>query len=128
MSEVFKCRIIKPSSTPWVEVQADTIEDAASKFYSRIPTHQSSVRWRLEDGSYAHFVLYEVENGESLDQFIGRWFTKGITRKGGFKSGPQTLKQLAEILGWTKDPNDLLTKWEGEEDEWYDSSGKAVSV
>jgi hypothetical protein len=128
MSEMFKCRIIKPSTTPWVEVQAETIEEAASQFYSKLDIPRSAIQWRIEDGSYAHFVLYEVENAESLDQFIGRWFTKGITRKGGFKSDPQTLRQIAELLGWTKDPNELLTKWEGEEDEWCDSLGKAVSA
>jgi len=127
MSEVFKCRSIKPSASPWVEVQAETIEEAASKFYSKLPLPRSALSWRLEDGSYAHFILYEVENASSLDQFIGRWFTKGITRRGNFKSGPQTLKQIAELLGWMKDPNDLLTKWEDEEEEWYDSSDKAVA-
>ena len=128
MSSIFKCRIIKPSVASWIEVPGDDADEVANKFYSKLSIPQSTFKYKLDDGSYANFVLYEVENVEGITQFVGRWFTKGITRKGSFNSGPQTLKQIAEQLNWSKDPNELLAHWDGEEPEWYNSLGAVVNV
>ena len=106
----------------------DDADEVANKFYSKLSIPQSTFKYKLDDGSYANFVLYEVENVEGITQFVGRWFTKGITRKGSFNSGPQTLKQIAEQLNWSKDPNELLAHWDGEEPEWYNSLGAVVNV
>lgn len=112
--DTFKCRSIVPNRIDWLEVKAESAGLAANEYHSRAFVDQATLKWRLEDGTYVHFALIEVENG---GEFIARRFTRGITRAG--RKSSITLEDIAKQLGWFGDPQELINPgWEGEEDSW----------
>lgn len=63
-----------------------------------------------EDRYEIHFALVEVEgHGEWVSRVFryGLWRRGGVVRKG-TPTQDQVLAKIAETLGWTHDPRDLL--------------------
>jgi hypothetical protein len=121
--QIFKCRSLKPQESPITEIEAETIEGAAEEFhfnynsniFPRYPSYSISNTF---DSSAVNFMLVEVDG----EEFVSRFYSNKIWRKGGVKdpkSFEQKLKEIADGLGWKKDPNDLVSEdWPGEEKEW----------
>lgn len=66
-------------------------------------------------GNSIWFALIEIEG---KDPIISRIYTSGIVRIGAIRR-ELTLSEIATHLGWEKDPEELLSEWEGEETEWH---------
>ena len=120
---IYKCRTIKPKLTEWREVEAESPEVAANEFHAKYQLYFDNLKLKIETkdkGMYlVHFVVVEIEgHGEQ----VSRIFEYGIWRAGGVKK-PEVplktrLKELAEKLGWTHEPEELVAEgWEGEESE-----------
>ena len=111
----YKCRVTKPNMGEWVVVKANTPEEAANEF------HYSNSRYEAitylpplnEGGETIYFATIEIDgHGE----FVARSFYSGIGRRGGVTRPRITLRKIAEILGWEKDPQELIEPgWEYEE-------------
>lgn len=122
---IFKCRFNVPFIGQWKEVEAESPEAAANSFHYgldldgiRLPLRDAGGEWR--PGDSVSLAVVEVEGHEPV---ISRVFKAGIVRRGGVKpKGPsfdQRLAEVAALLGWTKDPRELIAPgWEGENEKW----------
>jgi hypothetical protein len=117
----YRCRFLKPNTSEWFEVEAESPGEAAQTLHSS-QGGGFSYRHELEDGKaeYITFALVEVDGQE----LISRMYEQGILRRGGRKYPPLT--ELAHKLGYKGEPSGLIGKWEGEEPEWT-GSGDMVS-
>lgn len=66
-------------------------------------------------GNAVWFALIEIEGKEPI---VSRVYTSGIVRIGAIRR-ELTLSEIANHLGWEREPEGLLSAWEGEETEWY---------
>lgn len=118
---LFKCRTVKPKLTEWREIDSESPETAANDFHSKWQLYFDNLKlWvgNEKDGHYyIHYVLVEVEGHGEM---VSRIFEYGIWRRGKKTETPfkTRLKELAEKLGWTHEPEELVAEgWEGEEPE-----------
>lgn len=118
----FKCRFNVPEESPWIEVEESNPGRAANEFHNQ--REFIGLRWnRIKpDGSRRDTITFAVIEVEGHGEFISRLIKAGLYRGGGVKrpqNSKEPLKELANKLGWTKDPNELLTDgWDEEESEW----------
>ncbi len=68
-----------------------------------------------EPGDKQHLVFFALIEVEGEEAMVSRIFEYAIWRGGGVKGREITLKEIADALGWTHDPNDLLGEWDNEE-------------
>ena len=118
----FRCRTVKPKVSRWYEVQAETPESAANDFHSDNMEVLASLRWEVptaNDGKY--FIMFANIEVEGHGEMVSRVYKHGIWRKGGvkrsdYKTPEQKLKELADALGWTHAPEELIASgWDGDE-------------
>ncbi len=111
--EKFRCRTVKPKQSHWKEVSADSFPEAAEAFFFQGCDHGLEVvSVKSPIGEIVKFALVEVEGHGEL---VARVFHHGIWRRGVPRPYP-TLKQVAAILGWEHDPEELLgSGWDCEE-------------
>lgn len=120
----YRCRTLKPSESSWRSVEGSSPEDAAQNFHLDAPyIPVCCYRNGLPEGGVEkiYFSVVEVEGSEPV--FV-RTYSRGITRRGGLKLPPRredTLEGIAEILGWKRDPPELLAPWDLEE-SWDDAA------
>ena len=114
----FKMRMVKPKASPWFDVQGEDRDDAIYNFHAREVDGReyAGYRFRVEEKDkkvhYIYFALVEVEG--DAEPLVSRIFSYGIWRSGRVATGP-TIQEIAEKLGWTHPPQDLLGEWDGEE-------------
>ena len=111
---IFRFRAIKPILGRWVECACrDTLAEAIQWAHqnSMLPSYTVA----LPSGEHVYLSLVEVA-GEELP-YISRMFHLGIWRSGGVKHHHPSLTEIAHELGWTGDPEELISEegWEGEE-------------
>jgi hypothetical protein len=114
----FKVRALKPKESPWFDVEAQTSDEALREFHFREVNCKSGyggIRKRVEDEDGMHLVFFALIEVEGEEAKVSRIFEYGIWRCGGVKSKEITLKEIADALGWTHDPEDLLGEWDNEE-------------
>ena len=139
--KLFRVRTVKPQESRWYEVWGETPEEAANDFHVKNMEALANLSWKVEqkrsafkrlpadfDGSgqpsgsyyFLKFVCVEVEGHGEM---VSRMYHHGLWRRGGvkgpdhFKSREQKLKELAEALGWSHDPEELISDegWDGDE-------------
>ena len=110
---IYRCRFLKPKLSEWFEVEADSPGAAIQTLHS-VKECGISYRHDLGDGSaeYITFALMEVDGQE----LVSRMYHQGIRRQG--RRNYPTLQQLAQQLGFERDPASLLSEWEEEQTEW----------
>lgn len=116
----YRCRTVAPRQTSWCDVEALSPEDAAQTHHDRRLRSDSIVYVPDEKkaGSRVYFALVEVEGHGEM---VSRIFTSEILRRGGVKSNrpPVTLADVAQALGWGRDPQELVASgWDGETEDW----------
>jgi len=101
---IYSCRLVKPTVGSWIGIEANSPGEAANEFHC---THMAgTISYRPENGSEGvSFALVEVEDH---GDFVSRMYYLGIGRAGGVRRPQPTLKQIAEMLGWERDPEELL--------------------
>ncbi len=112
----YRCRTVKPITTDWRTIQANSPEEAANEYHVKeSPSGGRTLSTRIEGtGEFVHFSRVEVEG---YFEVVARYFFKGIIRRG-VRSYP-TLEVIASKLGYEHDPKTLIASgWEGEEDTW----------
>lgn len=115
---IFRCRTTVPAESVWSRVEAESPEGAANEFWFHQHQYLRRVSWRIKDGPRVHFAVVQVEGNEGL--WVARVFDHGPWRRSGVPAAdePTSLAQVAERLGWTKDPAMLIQEgWGGEESE-----------
>ena len=122
----YTARAIGPKKTERLtrQVLANSPEEAAQNFHFSDAPHGDDYAIKyselLTGGGHqrVHFAKIEVVgHGE----FITRVYHQGIYRKGGVRPPGQsglTLEEVARALGWKDAPEELLTDWEGQDEEW----------
>ena len=119
---LYRCRTTKPSTSDWHEIEEGSPEDAAQEFHSRCSPPHPLIRgipnvhykhYPTPDSRIDHyFVCVEVEgHGEVVSKML----FSCIWRKGGVNRHPTTIQDVARQLGWTRNPQELLEAWEGED-------------
>ena len=120
---LFRCRTVKPKVSEWREVEAESFDLAANEFHSKYQLYFDNLKLKMETEDkkiyFIHFVLVEVEGHGEM---VSRIFEHGIWRRGGVKGVvvpfKTRLKDIAEKLGWTHEPEELVAEgWAGEEPE-----------
>lgn len=113
-----KVRTLKPKESPWFDVEGEDRDDAIYNFHAREVDGReyAGYRFRVEEKSnkthYIYFALIEVEGEEPV---VSRIFSYGIWRGTGRVATGPTIEEIADKLGWTHPPKDLLGEWDGEE-------------
>jgi hypothetical protein len=112
----FKCRSTKPTVSDWKEIEAESHTEAGNEFHFRNDGIKH-YHWAVESDGTRYTVDFLMIEVEGFGEFISRVFNYGIWRKGGVKRrNAPTLKDIADALGWTKNPQALLEEgWDGEE-------------
>jgi hypothetical protein len=119
---IYRCRMVQPSVEEWGEVEADSPPLAANEYHLNLNHAGFDLRRVFPDGRIerVHLALIEVEGH---GPFISRLFSTGIFRKGGVHPTETELAAVANKLGWTGPPKELLEDgWDGE--ETYDDAKK----
>jgi hypothetical protein len=76
-----------------------------------------NVDYILEEDGKKTIVVFNKIEVEGHEPLFSRYFYSRIWRKGGVQGKRDTLAEIAEKLGWSGPPEDLLGSWEGEETE-----------
>lgn len=88
-------------------------------YTKNLPAVRFIHRYKNGDGidSREDILFHVVEaNGERR---VVRWYDARIYRRGGVRVRDTTIEEVAKMLGWKHDPQELLTPgWEGKEEEW----------
>lgn len=130
----FRCRMTRPKISDWVEVEATSAEEAVADlhFYAmdRDGFHFSAYAEETPQGEMLQ-INFACMQAEGHEEVVSRVYHSGIHRKGGVKALrpplPQRLTELANKLGWTKDPMLLISPgWIGESSEWESRSSRRV--
>lgn len=115
----FRCRTKIPAETLWVEIAADDPEQAAMEYFFQHDlvriVHVRTIEGKRES------VLFALVEVEGHGEWIARVFRRDLWRKGGVKLRRQTItiEDVARQLGWTGDPEELLSSgWPYEDQEW----------
>lgn len=115
----YRCRVLKPRASNWITVEHRSADAAALELLYQDTHLGISYKYDPErPGSVVVFALIEVEEHGEL---IARVYKSSIVRRGGVKPPGQemTIQRVAAILGWSKDPGELLAPgWDLEEEEW----------
>lgn len=149
----FHCRTTVPAVSRWYEIEADTPEEAAANFHCE-HGELEMLRVSVEEPQRCSvaFVLVEVVDqleGEDLligargvrrvegleeddghaQEIISRTFHTGIYRRGGVKPAgwkptKDRLVEIAKLLGWTQDPQDLIAEGWDLEESWDEAARK----
>lgn len=124
----YRCRTIKPAVSSWRLVKGSSPEDAAQTFHLNVP-HIPACCYRNElDGGGVEKIYFSVVEIDGAPPVFVRTYHRGITRRGGIKLSPRredTLEGIAEILGWKRDPVELLAPWDLEE-SWDDARRRGL--
>jgi hypothetical protein len=116
----YRCRTTKPALSEWREVEASSPEQAANDFHERELFFVESVRLLQDqkDGGI-HCIIFALIEVEGHGERLSRIYSYGIFRGGGvgrIRSLDERLKEVAQQVGWEKDPWLLIEPgWEGEE-------------
>lgn len=120
----FKVRFVVPAKehNPWVDVPADSVEDAIQEFHYQRDRDGLCIVHEFEPGR-KHIISFARIEVEGFEAMISRIYNSPIWRKGGVKPrGPTFKERLAEIarkLDWKDPPEALLEEgWECEKKEW----------
>lgn len=115
----YKCRFIKPNYSDWHSVMADSFEEAAQDFHGRyVPVSKDNyksavyVDRMLDKTEFIYFALIEIEGHGEL---VVRTYYSEISRKGRKPNYEPTILDIAKVIGWERDPNELLEYWRGED-------------
>lgn len=117
---IFRCRFAAPKLSEWREVDAYDAAAAAQDFHDLYERGFDQLDWYSikycpdpeKPGAQIHFAAVEID---SFGTVVSRIYHSGIIRRGRLAPRP-TIKDVAEVLGWTHAPADLLKAgWEGEE-------------
>lgn len=117
----YKCRVIKPSVSQWFDVNADTPELAARDFHYDKLGLIPGVRFKPDatrPGLTITFARIEVDGHGEL---VSRVWECRLVRKGGVRRPgiPLRIEDVAKVIGWEHDTQELLTPgWDGEEEHW----------
>ena len=111
---IYRCRFLKPKLSEWFEVEEDSPGAAVQSLHS---AEGGGIRYRhdLGDGKSERITFALIET-EGHGELVSRMYYQGIIRQGRAGS-PPTLAQIAQTLGFERDPNTLLDKWD-KEGEW----------
>ena len=111
---VFRFRQVKPKESDWLYGEAETLGDALQDAHLDDRVGDIVYRHELEEGNieFVRFAVFEVKDGT---QYVSRLFERKITRSGGVKLRLVTLRDIAQAIGWTHDPKELLAPWADEE-------------
>jgi len=113
---MFRCRTVKPEVSAWVEIEAESPEDAANSYHERDTPKSLTYRHETEGGARVVFIGFARIEVEGHGEMVSKVYHHGIWRKGGVKTrAPMTLTMVAEALGYDEDPSTLLDEWPGEE-------------
>jgi hypothetical protein len=114
----FYCRSVKPTTTPWTPVEADSAGEAANQLHLLLHDTIKALTYRLES-EIVSFVQFEVKSGEKVERFNSRIFSNEIRRKAGVKKPALSLQEIADQLEHEGDPQLLIAPgWSGEEEEY----------
>lgn len=112
---IYRVRAVRPKTTDWQDVEAASPEEAASEFQEKFNPAQLSISLPRKNNGKEVLSLCCVEV-EGSGEFISRYFNTGIWRSGGVKPPQRSLREVAKILGWEHDPNELVAEgWPLEE-------------
>lgn len=128
---IFKARALRPKQTDWKEIEGEDPQWIAGEYQIRFGPPSLLARRVEVDGrgikrvEHIRFCVVEVEG---FGEFISRYFSTGIFRRGGLKPpGLGELQNIANILRWDDHPDRLLDNgWDHE--EGYDRSKAALSI
>lgn len=119
----YRCRALKPSGSSWRSVKGSSPDDAAQNFHWDVP-HIPACCYRNErPKGGVEEIYFSVVEVEGYGPVFVRTYYRGLTRRGGLRLPPRredTLEGIAEILGWKRDPVELLAPWDLEE-SWDDA-------
>lgn len=119
MTEYFRCRTVRPTVTPWRDIEAEDYTDAVIEYHYRMTPDREGrgLGYNFSPGNTVYFARVECEGHGEL---IARTFWKGIVRAGGVKPAHiRTLRDIADAVGWEDDPEGLIADgWDREESEW----------
>lgn len=110
----YRCRTIVPTISEWFDVDASTPNAAAQEFHDRSNRLDIKSLWLMHKGAMVEFARIEVEGHNAV---VSRMYNHSIRLKGGVKQRDElTIKDIADRLGWTDPPEELLESgWVGEE-------------
>lgn len=122
MVTLFHCRTVKPKVSRWYEVRAETPGEAANDFHSDNLEVLTNLSWEMPTANGGkYFVMFATIEVEGHGEVVSRVYKHGIFRKGGvkrpdYRTPDQKLKEMADALGWTHDPAELVAPgWDGDE-------------
>lgn len=121
----FRLRSLVPRKSDEHEVEAENAVEAVQSYHDQVLGREGSLRYFQSADNHVlfdvDFALIEVV-GEP-EPYISRIFHSGLYRRGGVRrhvSPELRLREIAQKLGWKKDPAELLASgWDGEEDNWH---------
>lgn len=112
---ICRCRFIQPIKSEWADVEASSAEAAAQYFHFDRDHMCRDLRFRSSSGGPEYrFALVEVSGAGEL---VSRVISHGIYRRGGVRllSDRERLQRIADRLGWSHPPEELIVEWAGEE-------------
>jgi hypothetical protein len=116
---ICKCRFVKPNTSIWYNVEANSFEEAAQEFHGQfVPStgdnnYSAVYRDRKPEGGLEH-VYFSLVEIEGYGETVVRTYYSGISRLGA-KSVDPTIESIAKAIDWEKNPKELLEYWTGEE-------------
>lgn len=115
----YRCRRIKPEPVRgWVEVEAETPEQAVQEYHVGLCGSDAGKRWWVsmgkDTGYRMFFARIEVEGWGDI---VSRVFHYGLWRRGGVRTGAKpTLRAVANAIDWEGDLEELVVEgWDLEE-------------
>jgi hypothetical protein len=116
---IYRCRLLKPTQSNWIEIEANSPEEAASTDWSDKGLRGYKIMIpHGPDGAGREGVQFWLIEVEGHGELICRVFNLGLYRRGGVKPrNPITLDYIARELGWSGDPQELVAPgWDFEEE------------
>jgi hypothetical protein len=116
---MFHCRCVRPKGAPWRSVEAASPEEAAHEYFATDYVYRQFGAHFIHETTDGREDIYfgRVEVAEH-GSWIVRVYRSGIYRRGGVRSR-ETIRDIAQAIDWTEDPNELLVSgWLLEETEW----------
>lgn len=148
----YYCRSLVPHISQWHKVEASSREEAVCNFHydHGLESLKVTVEEKPEQRYSVAFVLVEVADhldGEDIllgrrrirrleglndghvEELVSRVFHTGIYRRGGvkpagWKSTKDRLIEVAKLLGWTHDPQDLIAEGWNLEETWDEARAR----
>lgn len=123
----YSCRVIAPTVSGRFDIGTDSPEKAAMEFFHMDCDTLPRIRHRIEypDGTVEYVLLCRVEvletGTDKRMEFVARVFKSGIWRRGGVHLPEPTIEEIAKMLRWNGEPEELLASGWDEEESWEDA-------